>query len=235
MNSSDSNAASWNLFGAAPSNGYAPVSTGSTSNGNGSSSRGGADRGLGSCAYCCSSGLRIWQIYFTGLCCGCCGSGGSEGGGSAAATSPGSSATTGSSSRGQKKKNLNMVSAFTHILGDTMRTVAMLLAALVSTVTGVDGDICDAWAALVVSLTIIVLCLSLVMDVSAAAWAVYTEEYGEGYSGGGSSSSRSGGGSARGGGGRASRSGRGRAAAGGSYSRVNDIDCDDLGDDCVEV
>ena len=69
------------------------------------------------------------------------------------------------------------MSAFTHIMGDTMRTVAMFLAALVSTVTGIDGDVCDAYSALVVSLTILVLCMSLVVDIYAAGVDIYQDEY----------------------------------------------------------
>ena len=34
-------------------------------------------------------------------------------------------------------------------VGDTLRTVAVFAAAFVSSVTGIDGDICDAWAAIV--------------------------------------------------------------------------------------
>jgi len=62
-------------------------------------------------------------------------------------------------------------------MGDTMRTVAMFLAALVSTVSGIDGDVCDAYSALVVSLTILVLCMSLVVDIYAAGVDIYQDEY----------------------------------------------------------
>lgn len=43
----------------------------------------------------------------------------------------------------RSKKNINMMAAFSHILGDTLRTVAEFMAALVSTITGIDGDECD--------------------------------------------------------------------------------------------
>lgn len=42
-----------------------------------------------------------------------------------------------------QKKNINMLAAFTHVLCDTLRTIAVFLAALVSTLTGLDGDKCD--------------------------------------------------------------------------------------------
>eukprot|EP01037_Dinobryon_pediforme_P022979 gene22979-24301_t len=48
-----------------------------------------------------------------------------------------------STTKSREKKNINMMSAFTHILGDTLRTVAVFLAALVSSLTGIDGDKCD--------------------------------------------------------------------------------------------
>lgn len=70
--------------------------------------------------------------------------------------------------------NLNMMSAFTHIVGDTLRTVAIFLAALVSSVTRIDGDVCDAWAALVVSLSVLVLCGSLFVSIGAAARSLLT-------------------------------------------------------------
>ena len=43
----------------------------------------------------------------------------------------------------RSKRNINMMAAFSHILGDTLRTVAEFMAALVSTITGIDGDECD--------------------------------------------------------------------------------------------
>ena len=49
------------------------------------------------------------------------------------------------------KKNLNMMSAFTHVGGDTIRTISVLTAATVSWLSGIDGDICDAWAAIAVT------------------------------------------------------------------------------------
>jgi len=53
-------------------------------------------------------------------------------------------------------KNFNMISAWTHVGGDLLRTLAVFAAALVSSITGIDGDICDAWAAIVSGITIIV-------------------------------------------------------------------------------
>lgn len=50
--------------------------------------------------------------------------------------------------------NVNMASAFTHVGADTLRTAAVFIAALVSTISGASGSACDAWAAIVVSISI---------------------------------------------------------------------------------
>ena len=55
----------------------------------------------------------------------------------------------------KKKSNLNMISAFTHVGGDTLRTISVFVAAVIATVTSASGSVCDAWAAVVVSITII--------------------------------------------------------------------------------
>lgn len=78
--------------------------------------------------------------------------------------------------QGSSSSNLNMMSAFIHIVGDTLRTVAIFLAALVSSVTRVDGDVCDAWAALVVSLSVLLLCGSLFVSIGAAARSLVAAE-----------------------------------------------------------
>ena len=76
----------------------------------------------------------------------------------------------------QEKKNLNMMSAFAHVSGDSLRTVSVLIAAIVSTVTGASVDACDAWAAIVVSLMIIVFMLPLFIDIIKAAIQLYKEK-----------------------------------------------------------
>lgn len=88
--------------------------------------------------------------------------------------------------------NINMFSAFTHIGSDTLRTAAIFLAAIVSTTTGnsrkhnlidnlcvieifvyfiivgIKSSLCDAWAAVLVSVTIIVAVIPLATEVFAA-------------------------------------------------------------------
>ena len=64
-----------------------------------------------------------------------------------------------------KKKNLNMLSAFFHVGGDTLRTIAIFSAALVSTITGANPDLCDAWAALAVSVTIVGLAVPMTWEI----------------------------------------------------------------------
>ena len=53
------------------------------------------------------------------------------------------------------EKNLNMISAFTHVGADTLRTCAVFIAAVVSDATSTSGSLCDAWAAIVVSISIV--------------------------------------------------------------------------------
>jgi cation diffusion facilitator family transporter len=65
----------------------------------------------------------------------------------------------------EKKSNLNMLSAFAHIAGDTLRTIAVLIAALTSTIFRIDADICDAFSALLASLTILIICGSLIAEI----------------------------------------------------------------------
>jgi len=62
-------------------------------------------------------------------------------------------------------KNLNMISAFAHVFGDTIRTFAVLIAAIISNVTGIRGDICDAWAAVVVAISILSIALPLIYEI----------------------------------------------------------------------
>lgn len=67
-----------------------------------------------------------------------------------------------------RKTNLNMISAFTHVGGDTLRTVSVFIAALVSTIGGFSGEICDAWAAIVVAISILAVIIPLVFEISSA-------------------------------------------------------------------
>jgi Co/Zn/Cd efflux system component len=62
-------------------------------------------------------------------------------------------------------KNLNMISAFFHIGGDTLRTIAIFGAALVSTTTNSNPDYCDAWAAIAVSITIFFLAVPMLFAI----------------------------------------------------------------------
>lgn len=64
-----------------------------------------------------------------------------------------------------KSKNLNMVSACTHLGADTLRTVSVFIAAIVNTTTGTRGDLCDAWACIVVTATIVMMVYPLVREI----------------------------------------------------------------------
>ena len=65
----------------------------------------------------------------------------------------------------QHGMNLNMASALTHISGDTLRTAAVFIAAVVSSTTSVSSAVCDAWAAIVVTVTIIFLIVPLSSEI----------------------------------------------------------------------
>ena len=75
-----------------------------------------------------------------------------------------------------KKTNLNMLSAFTHVTSDTLRTSSVFIAAIVSSVTGINGGIVDAWAALVVTFTIVAAIIPLSMEVRKAAIILLNEK-----------------------------------------------------------
>lgn len=64
-----------------------------------------------------------------------------------------------------KNANLNMLSAFTHVAGDTLRTIAILIAAIVASTTNYKSSLCDAWAAVIVSFTIYISVIPLVYEI----------------------------------------------------------------------
>jgi Co/Zn/Cd efflux system component len=65
--------------------------------------------------------------------------------------------------------NLNMLSAITHVGGDTLRTTSVFIAAAVSTAANVPGNITDAWAAIVVSISIFICVIPLCKEIYKAA------------------------------------------------------------------
>ena len=64
-----------------------------------------------------------------------------------------------------RKVNLNMMSAFTHLTGDSMRTAAVIIAAMVSSIGGYPSQICDAYAALVITGTILIMTIPLITEI----------------------------------------------------------------------
>ena len=96
------------------------------------------------------------------------GGGGNDNGGHQHYSSPSSSSSSSSHEQGggegnrRHKTNLNVLTAFAHLGGDTLRSLSVFLAALVSSFSGIDADICDAWAALVVAITILALAVPIV-------------------------------------------------------------------------
>lgn len=71
-----------------------------------------------------------------------------------------------------QKKNLNMLSAFTHVGGDTIRTISVISAASISSLFDIDADICDAWAAVAVAITIVLITLPLIFDIIEAGRSI---------------------------------------------------------------
>lgn len=70
-------------------------------------------------------------------------------------------------STGEKKfiPNLNMISAMTHIMGDTLRSSSVFIAAFISEVFNQDSTLCDAWAAVIVTITIIMAVIPLIFEI----------------------------------------------------------------------
>eukprot|EP01031_Cornospumella_fuschlensis_P039665 gene39665-48290_t len=73
--------------------------------------------------------------------------------------------------------NLNMVSALTHLGSDTLRTSAVFIAAILSSIFHLNPDHCDAWAALVVSFTIVMACVPLCREICIARRECRDGEY----------------------------------------------------------
>jgi len=67
------------------------------------------------------------------------------------------------------KMNLNMVSAFAHLSGDSMRTTSVIIAASISSIYSIPSNICDAWAAIVVAITIVTMVIPLATEIYKAA------------------------------------------------------------------
>jgi len=71
--------------------------------------------------------------------------------------------------REQKVVNINMLAAFIHLGADSMRTASIFIAAIIATVTNIDSDLCDAWAAVVVSATILIMVIPLLNEIIKSA------------------------------------------------------------------
>lgn len=63
------------------------------------------------------------------------------------------------------EKNLNMISAFTHVGGDSLRTVSIFVAAIVANVKLGAPYLCDAWAAVIVTVTIVLMVIPLINEI----------------------------------------------------------------------
>ena len=68
----------------------------------------------------------------------------------------------------KKVVNINMLAAFSHLGADSMRTASVFIAAVIAS-CGVDSDLCDAWAAVVVSGTIVIMVIPLLSEIVKSA------------------------------------------------------------------
>lgn len=75
------------------------------------------------------------------------------------------------------RKNLNMMSALTHVSGDSLRTLSVFVAAVVATASSISPDLCDAWAAIVVTCTIVGIVIPLIYEIFKAAKELFQENY----------------------------------------------------------
>lgn len=67
-----------------------------------------------------------------------------------------------------KVANLNMISALTHVGGDTMRTLSVFFAAVIATATTIKSSLLDAWAAIIVTITIVIAVIPLIKEIITA-------------------------------------------------------------------
>ena len=63
------------------------------------------------------------------------------------------------------EKNLNMISAFTHVGGDSLRTLSIFIAAALASLHVGAPYKCDAWAAVVVTITIVIMIIPLLREI----------------------------------------------------------------------
>lgn len=63
------------------------------------------------------------------------------------------------------ERNVNMISAFVHVGCNTLRTLSVFAAAIVSSSSSIPGTLCDSWAAIIVTLTIFVMIVPLIREI----------------------------------------------------------------------
>lgn len=63
-----------------------------------------------------------------------------------------------------RSNNLNMISALTAVIGDTARTLSVLIAAFVSIYRNIHANTCDAWAAIAVTISVAIISIPLIRE-----------------------------------------------------------------------
>lgn len=61
--------------------------------------------------------------------------------------------------------NVNMLGAFLHIFSDTLRTLAIFIAAMISSITNIPTALTDAYAAVIVAFSIILVSIPLLNEI----------------------------------------------------------------------
>lgn len=65
----------------------------------------------------------------------------------------------------RQKINVNMLGVFLHIFADTLRTLAIFIAAIVSSITNIPTVVTDAYAAIIVAFSIILVAIPLLNEI----------------------------------------------------------------------
>lgn len=76
--------------------------------------------------------------------------------------------TATAASKAPSNTNLNMASALTHVGGDSLRTASVFFAATVASLTDYKASLCDAWAAIIVTVTILFIVGPLLREIGSA-------------------------------------------------------------------
>ena len=69
-----------------------------------------------------------------------------------------------------------MISAMVHLGGDSFRTASVFIAAITASTTNIPIDLCDAWAAIGVSFSILLIVFPLCVEICKAAMLLHRDD-----------------------------------------------------------